>query len=106
MANSIPGIGGSSSSAQVDLLETSRAAQQSVQSTPQSASDPASPASVGEATSLSILGSFIATVAKLAGSQSSIRPDKVASLKAQITAGTYRPDPDAVAARVAAAFKS
>jgi len=27
-------------------------------------------------------------------------------LKAQITAGTYQPDPDAVAARVAAALKS
>src|SRR5271156_3807119 len=104
MANSIQGIGGSSSSQQVDLLETSRAAQQNVQTTPQSASDPASP--TGEAASLSNLGSFIATAVKLAGTQSSIRPDKVASLKAQITAGTYQPDPDAVAARVAAALKS
>jgi flagellar biosynthesis anti-sigma factor FlgM len=106
MANSIPGIGGSSSSAQVDLLETSRAAQQGVQNTPLSASDPAAPVPAGDAASLSSLGSFIATVAKLAGSQSSIRPDKVAFLKAQISSGTYQPDPDAVAARVAAALKS
>jgi hypothetical protein len=105
MANLIPGIGGSSSSQQVDLVETSRAAKQGVQGAAQSVEDPASPASVGDATSLSNLGSFIATAAKRAGGHTSIRPEIVASLKAQIAAGIYHPDPDEVAARVAAALK-
>ncbi len=106
MANSIPGIGGSSASQQVDIVETSRASKQSVQSTSQSASDPASSTPVSDATSLSNLGNFIATAAKLAGAQSSIRPEVVASFKAQIAAGTYHPDPDEVAASVAAALRS
>lgn len=106
MANSIPGIGGSSASQQVDIVETSRASKQSVQGTSQSASDPASSPQASDSTSLSNLGNFIATAAKLAGAQSSIRPEVVASLKAQIAAGTYHPDPDEVAARVAAALKS
>ena len=105
MANSIPGIGGSSSSQQVDLVETSRAAKQGFQGATQSADDPASPARVGDSTSLSNLGGFIATAVKRAGVQTSIRPELVASLKAQIAAGTYHPDPDEVAARVVAALK-
>jgi flagellar biosynthesis anti-sigma factor FlgM len=106
MANSIPGIGGSSASQQVDIVETSRASKQSVQGTSQSASEPASSPQSSDSTSLSNLGNFIATAAKLAGAQSSIRPEVVASLKAQIAAGTYHPEPDEVAASVAVALRS
>jgi anti-sigma28 factor (negative regulator of flagellin synthesis) len=53
---------------------------------------------------LSALGNFIGTAAKAAMAQNSFRADLVASLKAQIAAGTYHPDPDEVAARVAAAI--
>jgi len=106
MANSIPGIGGSSPGPQIDLLETSRASKQGVQGASSSASDRAPSTPVSDATELSNLGNFIARAAKLAGAQGSIRPEVVAALKAQIAAGTYRPDPDEVASRVAAALKS
>ena len=106
MANSIPGIGGSSASRQVDIVETSRASKQGVAGTSQSASDRAASPPASDTTDLSNLGNFIADAAKAASAQSSIRPELVASLKAQIAAGTYRPDPDEVAARVAAALKS
>lgn len=105
MANSIPGIGGSSPSPQVDIVETSRASKQGIGGSPQSAGDSATSRPASDTTDLSKLGSFIAGVAKAANSQSSIRPGLVASLKAQIASGTYHPDPDEVAARVAAAIK-
>ncbi len=106
MANSISGIGGSAPSPQIDLLGTSAAAKQTVLGGSQGAGEITSPTSEGEATSLSSLGSFIARASALASSQSSIRPEVVASLKSQIAAGTYKPDPDEVAARIAAALKS
>lgn len=106
MANSIPGIGGSSSSQQVDVSETSRATKRSVQDAAQIANDPAPPGQASDATSLSNLGSFIATAARRAGGQGSVRPEVVASLRAQIAAGTYQPDPDEVASRVAVALRS
>jgi anti-sigma28 factor (negative regulator of flagellin synthesis) len=105
MANSIPGVSGSASSAQVDIVETSRASKQEVQGATQSAAEPASSLLAGDATVLSNLGTFIATAARTASLRSSIRPDLVASLKAQLAAGTYHPDPDEVAARVVAAIK-
>ena len=106
MANSIPGIGGSSSSTQVDVAETSRASKEQVQDSSSGRADLASSIQAGDTTSLSNLGNLIARSARLAGAQRSIRPELVASLKAQIAAGTYHPDPDEVAARVAAALKS
>ncbi len=106
MANSIAGIGGSSSSQPVDIAETSRAAKQGVQESSTNPNDPVASTPGGDATELSNLGSFIATAAKLAGAQGSIRPAVVAALKGQIAAGAYRPDLDQVAARVAAALKS
>jgi flagellar biosynthesis anti-sigma factor FlgM len=106
MANSITGIGGSSSSPQVDLLSTSVATKQAALGGSQVSNENTSPTVENDATSLSSLGSFIAKVSALAAGQSSIRPEVVASIKAQITAGTYRPDPDKVAARVAAALTS
>ena len=106
MANSISGVGGSSSAAQVDILQTSRASKQGVQGATQSVSDPASSAQTGDATVLSNLGNLIANAAKLAGTQGAIRPEVVASFKAQLSAGTYHPDPDAVATSVAAALKT
>jgi negative regulator of flagellin synthesis FlgM len=104
MANTITSIGGPSSSNEVDLLETTRASQQSVQGTQSSTAEISLQAS--DATNLSSLGNLIATAAKRASGQSSMRSDLVASLKAQIAAGTYNPDPNEVAARVAAAIGS
>jgi flagellar biosynthesis anti-sigma factor FlgM len=105
MANSITGIG-AAAAGQTDLLQTSQASQQTVQGPSPSASDPAPTTQVSDATNLSSLGNFIATAAKRASGQSSMRSDLVASLKAQIASGTYHPDPNAVAARIAAALKS
>lgn len=104
MANSIAGVGGASPSPQTDILEVSRAPQNSVQGSPRSTSA-AEPPKINDATELSSLGNFIATAAKRASGQSSMRSDLVASLKAQIAAGAYHPDPNEVAARVAAAIK-
>lgn len=106
MANSIAGIGGSSASQQVDIVETSRASKKGVHGASTNANDQASSTPSNDATNLSSLGSFIATVAKLAGPQGSIRPEVVAALKERIAAGTYRPDPDEVAARIEDALKS
>jgi flagellar biosynthesis anti-sigma factor FlgM len=105
MANSIVSVGGTSPNTQTDILEVSRAPQQGVQSSSQSSNDAVAPSEVGDATELSGLGNFIATAAKRASGQSSMRSDLVASLKAQIAAGTYHPDPNEVAARVAAAIR-
>jgi flagellar biosynthesis anti-sigma factor FlgM len=105
MANSIPGIGGLSPSQQVDIVETSPAPKQGIVGSSQSAGDSASSQPASDTTDLSSLGSFIAFAAKAANAQSSMRPGLVASLKAQIASGTYHPDPDEVAARVAAALQ-
>jgi|ERR1700683_2268231 flagellar biosynthesis anti-sigma factor FlgM len=106
MANSITGIGGAATAGQADLLATSQASQQTVQGSSPNANDPVATAQISDATNLSSLGNFIATAAKRASEQSSMRSDLVASLKAQIASGTYHPDPNAVVARVAAALKS
>jgi anti-sigma28 factor (negative regulator of flagellin synthesis) len=106
MANSIPGIGGSSSSQQIDILKTAGASKHGIQSASKAASDPVASTQIGVATDLSNLGTMVATAAKRAIASSAIRPEVVASLKAKIAAGTYHPDPDAVAARVAAAIRS
>jgi flagellar biosynthesis anti-sigma factor FlgM len=105
MASSITGIGGAAAG-QTDLLQTPQAFQQTVQGQSPSANDPVAATQISDATNLSSLGSFIATAAKRASGQSSMRSDLVASLKAQIASGAYHPDPNAVAARVAAALKS
>ena len=105
MATSILGVGGSPSSQQSGTVETPRASTRGVQGASQTASNTVSSLQASDTTDLSDLGSFIATAAKQAGAQSSIRPDVVASLKAQLAAGTYHPDLDEVAARVAAAIK-
>ena len=105
MANSIPGIGGSSASQPVEITDASRASKKDVQGGLPSAGDLTSSPQASDTIDLSNLGSFIATAAKQAGAHSSIRPELVASLKAQIAAGNYHPDPDEVASRVAAAIK-
>lgn len=60
---------------------------------------------VTDKTSLSTLGDAVSTAARSAAAQSSFRPELVASIKSQIAAGTYNPDPTAVANNVAAALK-
>jgi flagellar biosynthesis anti-sigma factor FlgM len=64
-----------------------------------------SAAPVTDTTSLSKLGDTLSTAARSAASQSSFRPELVASIKSQIAAGTYNPDPTAVANSIAAALK-
>ena len=106
MANSIVVIGNASSSQPIDLAEASRASKQNAQGLSQKVSDASSEPSPSVATDLSDLGNFITSTAKEASSQSSIRTELVSSLKAQIATGTYRPDPNEVATRVAAAIGS
>ena len=106
MANSILNIGGAAVSQQTNLQETSRASQQTIQDGSRSIKDPVASSQTGDSTNLSTLGNFISTAIKRASTQSSMRSDLVASLKARIASGTYNPDPNAVAARVAAALKS
>jgi len=60
---------------------------------------------VTDTTNLSTLGDAVSTAARSAAAQSSFRPELVASLKSRIAAGTYKPDPIAVANSVAAALK-
>ena len=65
----------------------------------------APPQLISDATDLSSLGDFVKSVVLAAQAQNSVRPDLVASLKSQIATGTYHPEPDAVAAQVAAALR-
>jgi len=103
MANSIT-IVGTSLSQPTDLAESSRASRQNSPGSSPSSSDGPSTSNPSVATDLSDLGNFIMSTAKQASAQRSIRADLVTSLKSQIAAGTYRPDPNEVAARVAAAI--
>jgi len=105
MANSILGIINNASSQKADATKTSGAGKTLAQNALQADEQP--PLSqIHDAPELSDLGALVATVAKRAGTQGSIRSDLVASLRAQISAGTYNPDPDEVAASVAAAMRS
>lgn len=107
MANSVTSIGGTAANPPTDAVESARGSGQAVQNASQNAAvDDTSQQQTADATDLSTLAAFIANAAKAASSQSSIRTDLVASLKAQIAAGTYHPDPDEVAAVVAAAIGS
>ena len=103
MANPIQGVGGALPAPQIENAGASQASRQSVSASPQAA-DVAPQQQAGDGADLSALGNFIGTAAKAAMAQNSFRADLVASLKAQIAAGTYHPDPDEVAARVAAAI--
>jgi len=64
------------------------------------------PPAPADATSLSPLTNFLGTAISGAQSQSSVRPDLVAQLRAQLAAGTYQPDKTAVAASVYRAIKA
>lgn len=104
MANSIVVVGSASSSQPIDLAEASRTSKPNPADSSLSPDDWSLTANPGVATDLSDLGTFISSTAKQASARSSIRVDLVSSLKAQIEAGTYRPDLNEVAARVAAAI--
>jgi anti-sigma28 factor (negative regulator of flagellin synthesis) len=58
-----------------------------------------------DAASFSPLSAMLTSATQAASAQQSIRTNLVAMLKSQIADGSHRPDPDAVAARVAAALK-
>ncbi len=102
MANPVQGVGGALSAPQIENAGASR---QSA-GAPSQAADVALQQQPGDRADLSALGKLIGTAAKAAIAQNSFRADLVASLKAQIAAGAYHPDPDEVAARVAAAIRS
>jgi len=103
MANSINGIG-SSSVQNTNALEISGASKPDVQ--PTSAEGAVStPAQTSDSTELSNIAAIIAA-SRLAGTQPMIRTELITSLRAQIASGTYRPDSDEVAARIAAAIGS
>jgi flagellar biosynthesis anti-sigma factor FlgM len=105
MANPVQGVGGALSAPQIENAGASQASRQSA-GAPSQAADVALQQQPGDRADLSALGKLIGTAAKAAIAQNSFRTDLVASLKAQIAAGAYHPDPDEVAARVAAAIRS
>ena len=59
-----------------------------------------------DATNLSPLSNFLGAAIRGAQSQSPVRPDVVAQIRAQLAAGTYQPDKTAVAASVYRALKA
>jgi hypothetical protein len=104
MANPVQGVGGGLSAAQIEIAGAAQAAPQSITASSR-ATAVASQQQPTDATDLSALGSLLGSAVKLASAQTSFRAGLVSSLKAQIAAGSYRPDPDMVAARVAAGIK-
>jgi flagellar biosynthesis anti-sigma factor FlgM len=58
-----------------------------------------------DAASLSPLGGALGSATRAAASLGSFRPELVAAIKSKIAAGSYKPDPNAVASRVALALK-
>jgi flagellar biosynthesis anti-sigma factor FlgM len=58
-----------------------------------------------DSTTLSPAGGMVAAATRAAGAIKPVRTELVARIKAQIAAGTYRPDPASVAQRVAAELK-
>lgn len=61
---------------------------------------------LSDSTRLTPLGGLLGPARQTAGSIESFRPDVVASVKQQVASGTYRPDPNLVAQRVAAALNA
>ncbi len=59
-----------------------------------------------DATNLSPLSNFLGAAIRGAQSQSPVRPNVVAQIRAQLAAGTYQPDKTAVAASVYRALKA
>src|SRR5262245_23861140 len=98
MANSIVNLPGVSTGAvQAPRDEATIAAPARNQPTDVVTAQPAADAE------LSTLSAVARNAAKLASSMTSYRADLVSKLKTQIAEGTYRPDPQAVAGRIAAA---
>jgi flagellar biosynthesis anti-sigma factor FlgM len=60
---------------------------------------------ISDLTNLSAVAGVLGAAAKTASSLSPIRAGLVARIKQQIASGTYRPNPNAVAARVALALR-
>jgi flagellar biosynthesis anti-sigma factor FlgM len=102
MAITIADITGAPANLAVESASNASAAAARVQSAQDAGRAAALPS---DATSLSPLSTMLTSATQAASAQQSLRSDLVASLKAQIANGSYRPDPDAVAARVAAALK-
>ena len=74
---------------------------------PQQSSAPNSITSgdAADSTDLTGLASVLSSSARTAASIPAVRTDVVERIRAQIDSGTYQPDPDAVAARVASALR-
>jgi len=75
---------------------------------PQQSSAPDTSITSGDAadsTDLTGLASVLSSSARTAASIPAVRTDVVERIRAQIDSGTYQPDPDAVAARVASALR-
>jgi flagellar biosynthesis anti-sigma factor FlgM len=102
MANTITGIAPSASQ-QTDPVEISGASKPDATTTAQAADSSTSASQASDATELSNVATIIAA-SRQAAAQPAIRSQLVASLRAQIASGTYHPDPNDVAARVAEAI--
>lgn len=102
MANSIQNIPGASTNARIGSDE---AATTSGRHLDVRQPEPPDRAGLDTVTTLTSLGSVLGAANKAASSLSSFRGGLVAALKTGIESGTYRPNPDGVARRVAAALK-
>jgi len=104
MANSVTGIGGASSP-QSEPLEIAGTSKADAQAGSLTGTGSSSEPQASDATELSNVAAVIAA-SRRAATAPTIRTSLVSSLRAQIAAGTYRPNLDDVAARVAVAIKS
>jgi anti-sigma28 factor (negative regulator of flagellin synthesis) len=102
MANSIWDIAGAVAGAQVEPATGVPSA--SVPNAPASSNDNGLQAPSGDHTALSALADTIQEVIRQASSLSSFRPELVAQLKSAIANQSYNPQPEQVAARIAAAI--
>lgn len=103
MANSIRDIPGASTNA---LIARDEGATVSGRHSNVRRPEPADPVGLDAVTTtLTSLGSVLGAANKAASSLSSFRAGLVAALKTGIASGTYRPNPDGVARRVAAALR-
>ena len=103
MANSIPSLGTTSGN-QSEPLEISGTSKPDVKATAQTKDGSASVHESSDATEFSNVATVIAA-SRQAATRPAVRTELVNSLRAQIASGTYRPDPDLVAARVAAGIR-
>ena len=104
MPNPISDISIASGASAIDIVGEAVSAASLRPSASTSSSDTSATLTV--ATNLSPLGNLLSNVTQSARAQQPVRTDVVARIKAQLSAGTYKPDALAVAASVHRALKA